>query len=137
MAIYIYWFGLALLLLAMEMATGTFYLLMLGAAAVVGGLAAFFRADPVWQYALSALAVMAGTIILRRWKGRSTNVDNNNLDVGQPVKVLDWGEDGTVRVFYRGATWDAEIDGANTPHEKNLYIKAMKGSKVILTHIKP
>ena len=42
MAIYVYWFLLALVLLGLELATGTFYLLMLSIAMAVGGVAALF-----------------------------------------------------------------------------------------------
>ncbi len=137
MAFYIYWFLLALVLIGMEMATGTFYLLMLGVAMAVGGLAALSGADFALQLMLSALAVMAGTIILRRWKGSHVPpAANADLDTGQAVKVLSWRDDGTARVFYRGAEWDAEPESAATPRETTLYIKSMRGSTVILTHQK-
>ena len=68
MEIYIYWFLLALVLLGLEMATGTFYLLMVAIAMAAGGLAALLGTSVAWQLTLSALMVIAGTIILRRWK---------------------------------------------------------------------
>ena len=138
MAIYTYWFLLALVLLALEMATGTFYLLMLSVAMTVGGLAAWLSASMAWQLTLCALAVVAGTLILRRWK--STQHDkptDTSLDAGQPVQVLVWHENGTARVLYRGAEWDAEPESADMPRDGNFYIKAMRGSSLLLTHSKP
>ena len=44
MAVYIYWFLLALVLLGLEMATGTFYLLVLSLAMAIGGFAALLDA---------------------------------------------------------------------------------------------
>ncbi len=138
MAPYIYWFLLALILVGLEMATGTFYLLMLAIAMAVGGLAALFYVGLPWQFALSALAVVVGTVMLRRWKGgQGRGAADNNLDAGQPVKVLSWRNDGGARVFYRGAEWDAELETADTPRDATLYIKAMRGSTVILTSHKP
>lgn len=137
MATYIYWFLLALVLLAMEMATGTFYLLMVSVAMAVGGLAALLNVSPAGQLAVSALVVIAGTIIVRRWKTRQTHeAASADLDAGQPVQVLKWQENGAVRVFYRGAEWDAEPEQADMPRDGTLYIKAIRGSRLILTHRK-
>lgn len=135
MEIYIYWFLLALVLLGLEMATGTFYLLMVSIAMAVGGLAALLEASMAWQLMLCALAVIAGTFILRRWKNTRVNeVDSASLDIGQPVQVLKWHENGSARVFYRGTEWDAAPESADVPHDGMLYIAAVHGSSLVLTH---
>ena len=134
MAVYVYWFLLALVLLGLEMATGTFYLLMLSIAMAIGGAASLLGLGMPAQYALAALTGVIGTIILRRWKGGRTSAANGqSLDAGQAVKVLTWRDDGTARVFYRGAEWDAELESKHTGHEGTFYIKAMRGSVLILT----
>ncbi len=138
MAIYIYWFLLALILLAVEMSTGTFYLLVLSLAMAVGGIAALFGMEFSVQLALSALAGVIGIVILRRWKGgHVADATSQNLDIGQTVRVLSWNNDGTARVFFRGTEWDAELDTPDAPHEGALYIKEMRASILILTHNKP
>jgi len=138
MEIYSYWFLLALLLLGLEMATGTFYLLMLSIAMVVGGLAAMLALSMIWQLSLCALAVILGAIILRRWKkGQVNEVAGASLDVGHPVQVQTWHENGSVRVLYRGAEWDAEPESADMPRDGTFYIKAVRGSSLVLTHLKP
>ncbi len=137
MEIYIYWFLLALVLIGLEMATGTFYLLMVAIAMAVGGLVALLGASLTWQLTLSALMVIAGTIILRRWKGTQVKeVASASLDIGQAVKVIKWNDNGSARVFYRGAEWDAEPESADTPHDETLYIAAVRGSGLVLTHRK-
>jgi membrane protein implicated in regulation of membrane protease activity len=137
MAPYIYWFLLALILVGLEMVSGTFYLLMLAIAMAVGGLAALFYVALPWQFALSAVAVIIGTILLRRWKGsHAQGAVDNNLDAGQAVKVLSWHDDGTARVFFRGAEWSAEVEDATVSHDAPLYIKSMRGSTIILTERK-
>ncbi len=137
MATYIYWFLLALVLIGLEMATGTFYLLVLSIAMAVGGLAALLTVSLAWQLALSAVTVIAGTIVLRRWKNTQKNdVAAASLDAGQPVQVLKWHESGMARVFYRGAEWDAELESADVPRDGTLYIKEMRGSNLVLTHRK-
>ena len=137
MEIYVYWFLLALVLLGLEMVTGTFYLLVLSIAMGVGGLAALLGAGMVWQLVLGAATGIAGTIILRRWKSTQTSdTSNASLDIGQPVKVLKWNDNASARVFYRGAEWDAELEAADTPREGALYISAVRGSALVLTHRK-
>lgn len=135
---YIYWFVLALVLLGVEMATGTFYILVLSIAVALGGVAALAGFEPVMQMALTGVAAITGTVILRRMKGaRPQAANSNNLDIGQTVKVVAWNADGAARVQYRGAEWDAELESADTPRDASLYIKAMQGSKLILTQHKP
>jgi membrane protein implicated in regulation of membrane protease activity len=134
---YIYWFMLALVLLGMEMVTGTFYLLIVAVAMAVGGLAAFLGMSLAWQLILGAVTGITGTIILRRWKsGHATEATNGSLDIGQPVRVIKWHDNGSARVFYRGAEWDAELESAETPRDGTLYIAAVRGSGLVLTHRK-
>ena len=138
MAIYIYWFILALILLGLEMASGTFYLLVLSIAMAIGGVAALIGAGFSAQFALSALASIVGIFLLRRWKGVSvSDATSQNLDIGQTVRVLNWHDDGSARVFFRGAEWDAVFDPPDAPHEGTFYIKAMRSSILVLTHDKP
>ena len=137
MEIYIYWFLLALVLVGLEMATGTFYLLVVAIAMAVGGVVALLGAGMAWQLVLSAVTGIAGTIVLRRRKGaQASEAPNASLDIGLPVRVIKWNDNGTVRVFYRGAEWDAEPESADTPHQGTLYIAAVRGSGLVLTHRK-
>lgn len=137
MAIYVFWFLLALVLLGLEMATGTFYLLMLSLALAVGGAAALLGLGLPAQLALAALAGIAGILFLRRWKvGRGNDAASQSLDTGQAVRVLSWRDDGTARVYYRGAEWDAELDANVAGREGTFYIKQIRGSVLVLTNRK-
>jgi len=137
MALYVYWFLLALVLIGLEMATGTFYLLVVAIAMGLGGAAALLGMGLAAQLAVAALAGVVGIVLLRRWKGgSSTDAASASLDTGRPVKVLTWREDGTARVLYRGAEWDAELEAADSGHEGTFYIKAMRGSVLVLEHRK-
>ncbi len=137
MEIYVYWFLLALVLVGLEIVTGTFYLLVIGIALAVGGATAALGATMVWQFVFSAVTGVAGTVLLWRWK-KTQNVQKPEvgLDIGLPVKIIKWNDEGSARVFYRGAEWDAELESADTPREGTLYIKAVHGSALVLTHHK-
>lgn len=132
-----YWLLLAAALLALEMATGTFYMLVLGVAVAIGGLAAWGGLELTWQLSLSALTGITGTLILQRKKNaETTEARDLNPNLGEQVRVLAWGDGGKLRVHYRGTEWDAELATADTPRDTPLYIQAMRGSTLILTQQK-
>jgi membrane protein implicated in regulation of membrane protease activity len=138
MAIYIYWFLLALVLLGLEMATGTFYLLIISIAMAVGGVVALLGFAMPIQLTIAALAGIIGIVLLRNRKdGRSNDTAKLSLDEGQPVKVLIWRDDGTARVFYRGAEWDAELVAGESARDGQFFIKSIHGSMLVLTQQKP
>jgi len=138
MAPHVFWLVAALILLGAEMATGTFYMLVLSIAMAISGIAALAGCEPYVQISLAGIAGIVGIVILRRIKSaRPNDVVNASLDIGQPVRVINWYENGKARVHYRGAEWDAEPESSHTPHETTLYIKAMRGSTLVLTHHKP
>ena len=55
MEYYVYWFSLAVVLLMVEMATGTFYMLMLSLASGAGGISALAGLNMPLQMMLAAL----------------------------------------------------------------------------------
>ena len=138
MTLYIYWFLLALILLGLEMATGTFYLLIVAIAMAFGGIFALIGMAFSAQLTLAGLASIAGIVLLRRWKSEHTSdASALSLDIGQPVEVLTWRDDGTARVFYRGTEWNAELEAKEIGHEGSFCIKDIRGSVLILTNRKP
>ena len=134
---YVYWFLLAFGLLALEMATGTFYMLIVSIAFGLAGIGALLGLNLPLQVTLSAVASIIGTVILRRMKGmRTGKMISQSLDIGQSVRVISWLEGGIARVHYRGTEWDAELESSSVPRDGVLYIKAIQGSKLILTPYK-
>jgi len=136
MAIYVYWFLLAVILLGLEMASGTFYLLVLSIALAVAGFAALMGFALPLQYAMAAITGVIGVVILRLGKGSLSDAGNQSLDLGRAVKILSWHDGSKARVMYRGAEWDAELDTPQAAHDGEFYIKAIQGSVLILTHHK-
>jgi membrane protein implicated in regulation of membrane protease activity len=135
---YVYWFLLAFGLLALEMATGTFYMLIVSIALGLAGIGALLGLNLPLQITLSAVASIIGTVLLRRMKGmRTGKMISQSLDIGESVRVISWLKDGVARVHYRGTEWDAELESSGVPRDGELYIKAIQGSKLILTPYKP
>jgi membrane protein implicated in regulation of membrane protease activity len=138
MAGYWWWFvGAAALVLA-ELLTGTFYLLAIGVAAAIGGIAAWLGAEFALQCLIAGGLGIVLTLIAHRWRKRvQPDAPEPSLDVGQAVEVQSWNPDGTARVAYRGTSWDAELADPATPHGKYLYIVSTRGSVLLLSDQRP
>jgi membrane protein implicated in regulation of membrane protease activity len=105
------WWLLTGAAVAVELLTGTFYLLMLAIGLAAGAIAAHAGASPTVQL-ITAAAVGGGAVAtwhLRRGKrpGEPDAAANRdvNLDIGEVVQVDAWNADGTASVKYRGANW--------------------------------
>ena len=109
------WWLLAGLLVAVELATGTFYLLMVALGCVAGALAAHAGQGSVVQIIGAALVGGGATVawhVKRLREPKSQPADRNrdvNLDIGESVQVAAWADDGSARVPYRGAAWTARL----------------------------
>jgi membrane protein implicated in regulation of membrane protease activity len=139
MAAYWIWWIAAAALIAVELLTGTFYLLVVGLAVACGGFAALVAA-PVWlQWLIAAVLGVIGTLWLQRWKRNfaAKTPQQRALDIGAQVQVVSWGPDRTARVAYRGSTWDAELAAPDTPQTETMYITALRGSVLILADRRP
>ncbi|WP_353147351.1 NfeD family protein [Pollutimonas bauzanensis] len=132
-----FWFGVAALFLLLEMATGTFYLLLVALGLVASGIAAYAGLPLVWQIVSGLIVSLLGLVVLHRYrqsKGHVPTQSNPNVvqDIGQSVMVDAWDENGQVRVFYRGANWSARIDVDQPMQPGEHYIHEVQGLTLIL-----
>ncbi|MCS6997005.1 MAG: NfeD family protein [Casimicrobiaceae bacterium] len=137
MALYIWWWIAAAILVGAEMLTGTFYLLVVALACVAGGAVAYFGGTLAWQWIVAAVVQVVGTLVLIEWKKRHRSVPKleSNLDLGQRVRVQEWRPDGTARVYYRGAQWEAVAESESTPRQEQMVIVAMRGNILVLAPV--
>ena len=133
-----WWWVTAGALVAAELATGTFYLLMLAVGAVAAALAA--HAGLAFSGQLIVAALIGGGAVaawhLKRSKepaaapaGSNRDV---NLDIGERVNVLAWQSDGSATVHYRGAAWQARWHGQGAPRPGEHVIRAVDGNRLLL-----
>ena len=138
MAQYWVWWMLAAVLVGTELFTGTFYLLAVGVAFALGGLAAWLGAELPAQLLIGGAFAVAGTVAAHQWRQRcALPLPQSGLDVGQEVQVLAWHDNGTARVNYRGTQWDAQIASPQTPRAQTMYIVDTHGSTLIIAPVKP
>jgi len=128
-----FWWIAAAVLVGAELMTGTYYLLAVGIALAVGGVAALLGASTPLQFVAAGVAGVALTIAAHRWRlQRALPPQQPPLDVGQTVRVEGWNDDGTARVAYRGSQWTAELATPDTPRAETMYIVAMRGSVLVV-----
>jgi membrane protein implicated in regulation of membrane protease activity len=132
------WWVLTGVLVAAELATGTFHLLMLALGAAAGALAAHAGLGPTAQMVCAALvaggASLTWSLRQRRTRSRlAADADPDvNPDIGRDVHVDSWDAEGTARVQYRGAAWSARYAGSGTPQPGTHVIVAVQGSQLQL-----
>ena len=128
---YVVWLVAGFVLIIAELATGTFFLLVLGIAAFAGaGVAHAGYGFPLQSLVAAALAV-AGVVLAQRYRKRAATPPMAGLDVGQPAIFQSWvnRNTGQARVKYRDALWDAIVSGdaAGEPGER-LFINSVDGN---------
>jgi len=126
-------------LIAVELATGTFYLLMLALGAAAAALAAHLGLGGTAQ--MLAAALVGGTAVslwhVRQLKQRraqppaSANPDIN-IDIGQSVHVSHWGAERTAKVKYRGAEWQVRYTGSGQPGAGRHVIRGIDGACLLV-----
>ncbi len=133
-----FWWIAAGALVAVELATGTFYMLMMAIGAAAAAIAAWmglsFTVQLVAAAALGGGAVAAWhTVRLRQPPALPAAQDRNvNLDIGQTVQVDAWTPQRSARISYRGSAWSARYIGAGLPSPGTHVIRAIEGSELLL-----
>lgn len=132
------WWVAAGVLVAAELASGTFYLLMLAVGAAAGAVAAHTGLGTTAQMLVAAAVGGAAVMAWHVRRGRapkampaSRNPDVN-LDIGQSVQVDTWSADGLAQVQYRGAAWQARFIGGTPAQGGRHVIRAVEGSCLLL-----
>ncbi|MDC8785201.1 NfeD family protein [Roseateles koreensis] len=134
------WWIAAGILVAVELTTGTFYLLMLAIGCSAGALSAHLGLSPSLQMSMAALIGGVAVVLWHRRRDRlgsplpaNANPDVQ-MDVGQTVHVSHWRADGTAQVRYRGAEWQVRYQGVGNPESGPYVIRAIEGSRLLLDH---
>jgi membrane protein implicated in regulation of membrane protease activity len=135
------WWLLAGAAVAVELVTGTFYLLMLAIGLAAAALAAHAGLG------ISAQLIAAGVIgggAVAAWhflRGKQPAGDEAsanrdvNLDVGETVVVDAWNAHGSATVRYRGASWTVELVPGAAPEPGPHRVRQVVGNRLIVEKI--
>jgi membrane protein implicated in regulation of membrane protease activity len=126
-------------LVAVELLTGTFYLLMLAIGFAFAALAAHLGWSQTQQIVVAA--VVGGVAVvgwhLRQMKRHhqeppaQANV-NVNLDIGETVQIDAWNADGSADVHYRGARWTAIHRSGVSPSPGAHRVAELVGNRLLV-----
>ena len=134
------WLITGFVLIIAELVSGTFYLLVLGIAALVASGVGYASGAFVWQAVAAAVVAVAGVAWVHRYRQTIAPARMRGLDVGQPASFESWinKSAGHARVKYRDALWDAQISGeASGEPGEILYVTAVDGSTLKVSKIRP
>jgi membrane protein implicated in regulation of membrane protease activity len=134
------WGVLGLVLVIAELLTGTFYLVMLGVAAfgaaAIAGLGQPFAIQSVVAFVVAA----AGCYGVHVWRVKNRTEQMPSIDAGMPASFEAWIDAGArlARVRYRGATWDARVEGADALDAgATVYVLATDGNTLKVAKTRP
>lgn len=132
------WWVLTGIAVAVELVSGTFYLLMLALGMGAGALAAHAGLGLPAQLVVAAV-VGGGAVtawhLKRSQLPAAPKAERNkdvNLDVGERVQVQAWDAHGNAHTTYRGATWSVRFEGPGNPTPGEFEIKSVQGNRLIV-----
>jgi membrane protein implicated in regulation of membrane protease activity len=132
------WWLLVGAAVALELFTGTFYLLMLAVGMVAAALAAHAGAGLSAQLIVAAVvgsAAVIGWHLIKRRRPSDPSVRamrSVNLDVGEVLQIEEWQPDGTASVKYRGAQWTVIQRPGNPPVPGAYRIAELVGNRLLV-----
>jgi membrane protein implicated in regulation of membrane protease activity len=137
------WAVTAFVLVIAELATGTFYLLVIGIGAFAGAIAAWAGAGFIIQALVGGVVAVVGAWMVHTWHARqpASPQGSNFLDRGQPVVLEGWANEtaNIARVKYRGTTWEARLapPGGRPAPGTTLYIEGQDGNTLLVAAAPP
>lgn len=135
------WWLLAGSAVALELFTGTFYLLMLAVGMVAAALAAHAGAGTTVQLIVAAIvgsaAVVGWYLVKKRRDGDPSvrSMRSVNLDVGEMIQIDEWNPDGTASVKYRGAQWTVIQRPGNAPTPGTYRVAELVGNRLLVDKV--
>jgi membrane protein implicated in regulation of membrane protease activity len=134
------WAILGLVLVIVELLTGTFYLLMLGVAAFGAAAAAWLGLEFWAQIVVASLVSAIGCYGVHVYREKNQKQQMAPLDQGMPASFEAWIDAGSrlARVRYRGAPWEARVEGADAIEPgATLWVVAADGNTLKVAKTRP
>lgn len=136
---FISWSVFGILFMLVEFATGTLYLLAIGLAFIYPAIADYAGASLGIQLIALSAGAIAHALIVMMWRKRKPSRPLSNIptDVGQRVEVIEWLDECTARVKYRGKEWEADKVKSEMPDAAHGIIRSVHGHRLIISTEQP
>jgi membrane protein implicated in regulation of membrane protease activity len=134
------WAIVGLVLVISELLSGTFYLLMLAVAAFGAAAVAYFGLGFQVQCIVAAVLAAAGCYGVHLYRAKADPRRMPPIDAGMPASFESWLDAGArlARVRYRGATWDARVEGADAIEPgATVFVVAADGNTLTVAKNRP
>jgi membrane protein implicated in regulation of membrane protease activity len=135
------WWLLTGAAVAIELVTGTFYLLMFAVGLAAAAIAAHLGMGLTAQLVIAAV-IGGGAVVTwhflrgKKMIGKKAEFNSDvNMDIGQTVHVDAWQADGTANIKYRGANWTAQLQEGSGSGNGMYSVEQVVGSRLILKKI--
>jgi membrane protein implicated in regulation of membrane protease activity len=132
------WWVVTGVLVAVELATGSFYLLMLALGAAAAAIAAHLGLGMNSQLVVAAV-IGAGAVAAWHFKRRGTPAGSSaaedrdvNLDIGETVQVTDWDAQGSGSTQYRGSRWQVRFIGTGAAQAGRFVIRRVEANRLFV-----
>lgn len=129
-----FWLICGLVLIGLELLTGTFYLLIIGGGTLLAAAVAWLGQGPVTQLLAASIGSLLGVLLLWQRRKNSGGPAGTvpSLDIGQQVERVS-PQQGRMQVRYRGTLWQAEWLGEPAAENAPLYIHAMRQNVLVIS----
>ena len=134
------WGVLGLVLVIAELLSGTFYLLVLGIAAFGAAGAAGLGLAFAVQAIIACVVAGAGCYGVHAYRANNRAQQMAPIDAGMPASFESWIDTGArlARVRYRGASWDARVEGAEALEPgATVYVLTADGNTLKVAKSRP
>ncbi|HEY0665510.1 MAG TPA: NfeD family protein [Gallionella sp.] len=133
---FISWLVVGALFMLAEFGAGSFYLLATGLACIYPSIAAYAGATTGTQLAAVGLgALVHALIVLAVRKLSPSAAAEIPSDIGQRVEIIEWLDECSARVMYRGKEWEADKVKSEMPDASHGIIQSVHGSRLIISTV--
>lgn len=130
------WLVYGVLCFFAEFISGRGYLIAIGLACLYPAAADYFGATLTQQLQilLAGSLVHSGLLFLiRRSREGNSKAAGPQVDIGERVEVIEWLDECSARVRYRGEEWQADKAYARMPDAPEGTIQAVNGTRLVIT----
>ncbi len=136
-----FWWMATGVAIAVELTSGTFYLLMVALGLAAAALAAHLGLSAAAQVGIAALVGSGATAAWHFQRARQPHSaaarENRdvNLDIGENIHVDGWAADRRCTVAYRGTTWSARLQPGAPAAAGAHTVVAVEGNWLVLAPV--